>query len=330
MYTSAVIGLGNIGFRFSLDPLRKGVWSHVAAYEKSGYTRLAGAVEIDPGTVRLFKERHKKVPVFGSVSELMRKTSPEIVSICTPTATHYPILKELSRSGVKAVFCEKPVASSLREAREMVNLCRKKGILLAVNHTRRWESGYLAAKKAIDGGRIGKVTAVNCLYPAQVFNIGTHLFDIVRFLISADPETVSGVSFDPGKQDPGVSGWMIFNGKIPCTINVLNKRENLVFEVDIIGDKGRVKITENGGKLDLSVFRKSRRYSGYMELTPAPARPLPRKDRFIEAVDDIAKVLMHRKRSVNCSGEDGLIALSMSQALLASASNGSRPVSIKF
>ena len=328
-FKAAVIGLGNIGFQFSFDCLRKGVWSHAAAYDECGQTELCGAVEIDRKKEGRFNAYYKsRVPVFLTIKELIESTHPDIVSICTPTRTHCAILKELVQYPLKAIFCEKPIALSIKEAEEMAALCRKKKILLAVNHTRRWEQGYLTAKKIIADGKIGEVTAVNGFYPAQVFNLGTHLFDIMRFLIAKDPEWALGVYCGPDKPDPDVSGCLILNGGITCTINAAGKRENLVFEVDVIGSKGRVKISENGRKVELAVFAKSFNYLGYLELFSKPVKLISGKDRFVAAIDDIVKVLVKEKDFVNCSGEDGLIALRMSTALLDSAKKRFTPVRI--
>jgi len=326
-FKTAIIGLGNIGFQFNLDSLRKGVWSHAAAYDICRQTKLCAAVEIDRKKVAQFNAYYKgRIPVFLTIKELMQNTRPDIVSICTPAKTHYAILKELAQYPLKAIFCEKPIALSLKEAKEMVALCRKKRILLAVNHSRRWENGYLSAKKIISDGKIGEVKMVNGLYPAQVFNIGTHLLDIIRFLISKDPEVASGVSIDSDNADPDVSGYLIFQGGVTCTINAIGKRENLIFEVDIIGSKGRIRISENGRKIDSAVFVKSPNYSGYKELFLRPVKLIAGKDRFVQAMDDIVKVLTKKKPFVNCSGNDGLIALKMSYAMFDSAKNRGLPL----
>ena len=42
VYQAAIVGLGNIGFRFSYDAKRKGTWSHVDAYNKCLSTELTG------------------------------------------------------------------------------------------------------------------------------------------------------------------------------------------------------------------------------------------------------------------------------------------------
>jgi len=328
-FKAAIIGLGNIGFRFNLDPLRRGVWSHAAAYDACKLTSLCAAVETDCKKSREFTRRYQdRVPVFYTIRGLMKNVCPDIVSVCTPTHTHLSIVKELTFYPIKAIFCEKPIAGTLKEAEKMIDICKKKRILLVVNHTRRWQTSYLTAKKIVESGRIGKVTLISGFYPAQVFNIGTHLFDIIRFIISKDPSSAYGVSLNSDSQDPDISGSIIFAKGIVCTINALGRRKNIVFEVDIIGTRGRIKVTDNGLKTELAIFAKSRNYSGYQELFPVPIKVISDKDRFVEAVDDIVKVLAKKKNMVNCSGKDGLIALRMSQALLDSAKNRFMPVKI--
>jgi len=319
MLNAAVIGLGNIGFQFDIDPKRKTTWSHVSAYTKCGKTRLVGAVEIDDKKASLFKDHYKNIPVFKTVKDLMSNLRVDIVSVATPTATHYPLLKELLKYPLKAIFCEKPLAASVGEAEDIIKMCDDAKIVLAVNHNRRWDSHYLYVKKIIKDKRIGNIKTVNALYSGQVFNIGTHLFDTIRMLIKKDPKAMNGISFNLESNDPDVAGWIWFDGNIPCTIISTGKREDLIFEIDVIGDLGRIRILENGEKIEQFIFAESAKYSGYRELFSVPTKKISKKDRFLEAVNDIVKVVEGKKGSVNCAGIDGLYALSMSFAMFESA-----------
>ena len=322
---AVVVGLGNIGFQFNLDNLRRGTWTHVDAYDSFRGTELVGALEIDKDKTRTFKRYHRDIPVFKTIKELMRETSADIVSICTPTKTHYAILKELAQHPVKAIFCEKPIADTVNQAEEMVRLCKSKGILLAVNHTRRWDENYRFVKKAVQSGAIGTVNAVNALYPAQVFNMGTHMFDTVRMLIGKNAVKVSGFFVGEKKPDPDISGWIKFEDDIFCSISATGKREDLIFEIDIIGDEGRIRIVDNGAKIEQYSFMKSRRLAGYRELFSINAPKIKEKDRFGEAIRDIALVVKGKKKKVNCSGEDGLASLALSNAMRISAEAGGKP-----
>ncbi len=327
-FKAGVIGLGNIGFRFNLDPKRKETWSHVSAYERCQDTELAAAVEINRETIDLFSQQYGNVPVFDSVGRMMEHLDIDIASICTPTESHAAILEELAAYPVKAIFCEKPFAASIDEGARMVRLCEGNGIVLAVNHTRRWDAGYITVRDMIRDGKIGNVTAINALYPGQVFNIGTHLIDTVRMFIEKDVRAVSGISFNIDNRDPNISGWIDFGGCIPFTMLATGKREDLIFEIDVVGTEGRIRSLENGDKVEWYAFDESQRYSGYRELVPMPVKPVSKNDRLVEAVKDITAVLKGEKKTVNCAGIDGLLVVSIALSLEESGKNNGRPVSL--
>lgn len=329
MHNSIVIGLGNIGFLFDLDPKRTETWSHVSAYKQCQKTELVGAVEVAPEKIDLFKKHHPNIPIFPTIPALMGKVKADIISICTPTNSHHSILKELLNYPVKAVFCEKPLASERNSAKDMVRMCEDKGVVLAVNHTRRWDDNFLLAKKLIQEKRIGNIKAVNALYPGQIFNIGTHLLDTIRMLANKKVRMVGGISSnrnDLNNSDPSISGWLAFEVDIPCTFISTGKREDYIFEIDIIGDEGRIRILENGEKVELSVFNESPRYSGYRELSPISLEPVIKKDQLVEAIYDIVSVVEGKKTNANCSGYDGFASVAICEALAASAKEHGQPM----
>lgn len=330
IYKAAVIGLGNIGFKFDLDNKRKGTWSHAAAYERSEKTELAAAVEINAANAELFRKNYNNIPVFKSIKQMMDNVTIDIVSISTTTETHYPILKELVQYPLKAIFCEKPLSLNQDEAMEMVSLCSKANIIMAVNHTRRWEGNFLLARQMIQEGKLGGIRAVSVFYPDQIFNVGTHLFDAINMLIDRKPRYVSGIGRDLAVSDPGISGWILFEDDILCTVNALGKREDLVFELDIIGSAGRLNILENGQKLAYHIFSESSHYSGYRELTVGKTETPPEKDRFVAAIDDIIAVLEGAKDRVNCTGMDGCLAMTLALSLVNSAKKQGMPLEVSY
>ncbi|MFA5340053.1 MAG: Gfo/Idh/MocA family oxidoreductase [Candidatus Omnitrophota bacterium] len=329
VFKAGVIGLGNIGFKFNLDTKRKNTWSHVSAYDKCSQAELAGAVDIDKKQRDQFGRYFGSVPVFENVSQLFKNLPVDIISICTPTASHYPVLREVISHPVKAIFCEKPLASDIHQAREMVRMCKERGILLAVNHGRRWQSNYLCARQMILDKKIGKVKAVTALYPGRIFNIGSHILDAIRMLVPHDAKTVSGISFDPDNPDPSISGWIEFSENIPCALVATGKREDLVVEMDIIGDQGRIKLLENGNKIEYYSFSESNRYSGYRELKPSPFDKPRQNDGLVDAVDEICTALRNKKNKIQCSGEDGLAALVLVRAMLESARRNGQPIKLE-
>jgi predicted dehydrogenase len=329
VYRAAVVGLGNIGFKLNLDPLRKDVWSHVAAYEACSRTELVAGVEIDSENRSLFREHKPKVPVFERVQEMMESCHPEIVSICTPGPAHRSVLEEIVRYPVRAIFCEKPIAPHVPDGEEMVRICREKGIVLAVNHTRRWDPNYLQMSKAISDGRIGKPKLCHSFYSGQVYNIGTHLFDAIRMFLDGNARMVSALSPNIGEEDPHVSGWISFDTGAVCTVLPVGKREDVLFEIDVVGENGRIRIVQNGESVESFAFADSLHYSGYRELRTITLDPPEPGDRFVNAIYDIVQVIEGTKADPNCSGKDGLAAIALAHAMVASARAHGRPVAVR-
>ena len=318
-YNCAVIGLGNIGFRFILDSKRKGTWTHVDAYKKHACTELVGAVENDPKNAEVFKNYNPDIPVYSTIQDLFNDQKVDMVSICVPTKYHFSVFSEIIKYNVKAVFCEKPLSYNVKESEKMVNLAEEKGIVLAVNYTRRWQNSYNLVKEMIKKGDVGSLKTVNCFYSAQIYNIGSHLFDTLMFLTGIRPVMVSALKIkDDG--DPSLSGWMKSKDNVMITFSSTGRREDLIFEIDIVGDRGRLRITDNGSKVEWFVFEESSRHSGYRDLIPQMVRPPVENDRFVDSVSDITQALENKGRKLRCSGEDALVVDKIIEKAFISAS----------
>lgn len=334
MYRAAVIGLGNIGFKYDLDEKRKGIAgkgikTHVSAYQNCKHVDLSGVVEIDDQSINKFKSKYSSIPVYKSVSQLMMKEKLDFISICTSTKTHSQILREIIKYPIKGILCEKPIANNLDNARAMITLCEERDILLTINHGRRWHGTYLAAKKLLENGKIGKVKAVTSIYSGEVFNIGTHLFDIIRMLIQKNPLVLSGVVYSSiNNSDPSISGWIEFEDNIHCTVITNGSRKNMIFEIDLIGTEGRIKILNNGERIELFMFQDSLIYSGFRELVLMDQPLVENKDVLLEVVQENIKVFEGKKNKSNCSGYDGYKSLEMSISLLKSAQMGGKPIEV--
>lgn len=98
--------------------------------------------------------------VFGSLDELVENV--DIVDICTPTPAHKEGVLAAARAG-KPVMCEKPVSRHLSDAQEMIAACETAGVPLFVGHVVRFFPQYVAARKALDQGDLGKPGVIRLL-----------------------------------------------------------------------------------------------------------------------------------------------------------------------
>ncbi len=137
----------------------------------------------------------------------------EAVIIATPAASHYQLTKRALENG-KHVFVEKPLATSTREADELVALAEKKNKTLMAGHTFLYNAAVRYAKNLLDEGELGQVYYIYSqrLNLGQVrsdvnawWNLAPHDVSILLYLMKGEcPASVSavGISYiQPGIED---------------------------------------------------------------------------------------------------------------------------------
>ncbi|MBI5093789.1 MAG: Gfo/Idh/MocA family oxidoreductase [Candidatus Hydrogenedentes bacterium] len=114
--------------------------------------------------------KRKNVKKYMDYREMLDKEKIDAVVISTPLYTHHPITMDCLSAG-KYVFCEKTLAYTVEECREVVKKCNDTGLWVQVGHQRRYNPGYnramaLAAYRPKDSkdkpntiGRINYITA---------------------------------------------------------------------------------------------------------------------------------------------------------------------------
>lgn len=140
MYNVGIIGLGQIAYHIDKDPNRKIIWSHIKAYQYINNTNITAICDINSQIVdEIGEECHIKLR-YTDYEKMLKENKFDIVSICTPIQTHYEIVKKCVEAGVKAIFCEKTLSYSLKEAEEIEKLCRENNVILGVNYILRWDN----------------------------------------------------------------------------------------------------------------------------------------------------------------------------------------------
>jgi predicted dehydrogenase len=117
--------------------------------------------------------------VYTDYETMLAECKPDVVGIATPNRFHYPMTIQAADAGVKGVYCEKPIAVDLGEAREMVAECERRGVLLAVNHQRRLGPDFAWMRDQLSGGAIGEVYLVRGTCAGDMLSDGTHLIDSI-------------------------------------------------------------------------------------------------------------------------------------------------------
>ena len=155
--------------------------------------------------------------VFSSVEELLACPEIDAVSVCTANATHASITVAALRAG-KHVLCEKPMATTQEECREMIATAKAHGKRLAVAHNQRMNATHRKARELIASGTIGHpLTFKSCFGHSgpdnwsvdagtgnwffdkarsafgAVADLGIHKIDLVRFLLGSEIAAVEAM-----------------------------------------------------------------------------------------------------------------------------------------
>ncbi|MBQ3791998.1 MAG: Gfo/Idh/MocA family oxidoreductase, partial [Clostridia bacterium] len=124
---------------------------------------IAGTVDIRPEN-SFFYERLKKdgVPFYSSLEEFCEKDHADLAILSTPIQLHAPQSIFCMRHGMN-VLCEKPVASTLEEAREMLKVSEETGKFVNIGYQASYSEATLRFKADVTAGRFGKPLAARTL-----------------------------------------------------------------------------------------------------------------------------------------------------------------------
>jgi predicted dehydrogenase len=137
--------------------------THAESFSPMKGVRLAACCDIDPARARAFASRWNIPKWYIDYREMLDAVTLEAVSVVTVDAAHAPASLAAIARGL-AVLCEKPLATSLADARKMRDAARARGIVTHVNFSYRNARCVQAAAALIRAGGIGRVLHVEASY----------------------------------------------------------------------------------------------------------------------------------------------------------------------
>lgn len=200
-------------------------------------------------------------------SMLSSEKSADVVSICSPNGLH----AEHSIKSLKAnfhVLCEKPMAISVADCGEMLNVAEKMNRRLFAIKQNRFNPPVEAVKKAIDNGKLGRIYSVqlSCFWNRNddyykdswkgtlkldggtLYTQFSHFIDLLYWMVG-DIKNVYAITRNFGHQgiiefeDAGVIACEFYNGAIgTINYNVNAYKKNMEGSLTIFGERGTVKI----------------------------------------------------------------------------------------
>jgi predicted dehydrogenase len=232
----------------SQRPLGFGIWGtgmiaefHAKALVEIPGVRLVAATNRSPAKGRAFAEKHG-IAYAETAEVLLANPDVDVVCLCTPSGDHLAPALACAKAG-KHVIVEKPLEVTLARCDELNAACAKAGVTVAGILPRRFGSGAVALKAALEAGRFGKLTLAGALIPwwrthayydsaawrgtyaldggGALMNQGIHTIDLLLWFLG-EPKRVSataGLVAHAGIEVEDIAtGWIEFANGCRATI----------------------------------------------------------------------------------------------------------------
>lgn len=243
-----IVGCGNIagGFdaaRSADDP----PMTHAGAFTRHGGFKLVACVDPDAERRTAFASRWTVGSAYPSMAALPPDLGPDVVSICSPTAFHGADLASAIALRPKLIFCEKPVTPTAAETEKAVADCRTAGVLLAVNHTRRWAPDVQELQQQLASGHWGAIRSVYGRYNKGVLNNGAHMMDLLLGLLGPLAVQWAGrpvADFWP--DDPTIPASLVTADGIAVQLSTGHAADYATFELTLVTQNGVVSMEDGG------------------------------------------------------------------------------------
>jgi predicted dehydrogenase len=247
-YRVGIIGCGSIA------------QAHAHGWTECEHTELVALADVTPAARQEFGERFGIAPErrYPDMREMLDREALDIVSVCLWHGQHAEAVVAAAARKPKLILCEKPMATSLGEAEQMLIAARRNGVKLAIGHQRRFLSGWNEARRLVAEGAIGRPLRLWSIVADGLLNWGTHTIDLMRFVMGDPAATAVVGSVQRGTDryeralriEDSCAGLIIFENGARATIESdLAPRELASINCTFYGSEGVLEVDENTVRL---------------------------------------------------------------------------------
>ena len=348
-YRAALIGLGRIADTIDDEQVGSGwlyPFSHMGSYAEVPQVRVVGAADLYAEQRATFGGRWGIAAehLYEDFHDLLERERPEIVSVCTSAAPRAKIVLEIARmveagrTGVKAIWAEKPLAISLADADAMLDACRRAGIILVTNAMRASDVYYRRARALIDAGELGRMLQVTGYGAGNLSHMGVHLIGAMIVLAGGEAPDGPRVSWVVGEaesdekaagdDDLRGNGYLAFENGVRGFFRMLPSGAS-TWNIDAIGETGTISLRNANEGYEVELWRTAPAVSGAAATPVRHIFPRPQKlwSAGVGQVKDIIACIETGK-TPNCSGETGRHLLEIAIAVRESHRRGNARVDL--
>lgn len=239
---TVIVGAGFMGRR------------HIAVVREADGFELCGISDLSDKALALAQEAGAPGDAcFTDTTAMLDTLHPDCAIISTTADSHFSLAKLAVEKGVRQLLVEKPFCTSIKQAVELRELCRKADVRLAVNHGMRFDRHYQHAITVVKGEDMGPVTSMTLIGGNLGIAMGvSHMLELFRLLSGKPVRTVRcWLQKDP---TPNPRGARFHDGAGRV---MAENEDGQRFYADVSPDQGhgmRIVMTTRFAQLDFDVF----------------------------------------------------------------------------
>jgi predicted dehydrogenase len=194
---------------------------HLVAYRQAGFNPVA-ITSRHPERAQAVAGQHGIPRVHSTLAELLADPEVEVLDVAVPPDVQPEIIRQAAEHAdhIRGILAQKPLAMSVREARECVERCAKAGISLAVNQNMRYDQSVQALKNVLDRGWLGEPVLGTIemraiphwmpwsehLHSLSTFVMSIHHLDTFRYWFGTPDRVLASTRPDPRTRFPHRDG----------------------------------------------------------------------------------------------------------------------------
>ena len=314
-------------------------FNHLHAWQEVEGAEIVAVCDLDEAKVQARASEFGISGLYASVAKMLHTESLDFVDIVTGPAAHRTLVEIALRHKVP-VICQKPLASSLQEARAIVDACRDAERPFMVHENFRWQTPMRALKEAVQDlgtlffGRISFRSTYD-VYADQpylaydrrfiLYDLGVHLLDLARFFMGE----VAQLYCQTQQINPNINGedeatvLLEMRSGATCVVEAsyASKLERELFPQTLVHLEGAEGSATLGPNFELTVVRGSRidNHTVTPQVFPWSSSPIEIIQDSVVAIEQHWVECLREGREPETSGTDNLKTLELVFGSYASA-----------
>ncbi len=236
MLRAAVIGVGAMGMH------------HARVYNELDGVELVAVADLDSQKAAAIGRRFK-VPTYTDYQAMFDEERPDLVTVAVPTSLHHAVAMEAIARGIH-LLVEKPIASTIVQAEEIIAQAQAHGVQLAVGHIERFNPAVIELKKRLDRDELGPLFMIQARrmgpFPERIQDMGVvidlaaHDIDVMFYLLGSPVERVYAETMRQVHTalEDLLAGLVRFQNGVLGILDINRLTPTKIRELAVIGQKG--------------------------------------------------------------------------------------------